>query len=112
MSDDWFSSKLVPDQENHAEEVGALKNYLRHKTTTTEAAQTITRPAVTSKTPKDDLARLQVLLLDALVDLPDHTEPLLALLQAIENLPEPDFTAVEPNKRPQEKLWTVSYTHL
>lgn len=105
MSDDWFSSKLAPEQENHPEEVGVLKNYLRQKTTATEAAGNITRPVVTSETPEDDLSRLQVLLLDALVDLPDHTEPLLALLQAIEVLPEPDFTAVAPNKQPQEKLW-------
>ncbi|XP_014553931.1 hypothetical protein COCVIDRAFT_106257 [Bipolaris victoriae FI3] len=95
MSDDWFSSKLAPEQENHPEE----------KITATEAAQTITQPVVTSEFPTKDLARLHVLLLDALVELPDHTEPLLALLQAIENLPEPDFTAVQPDKRPHEKFW-------
>jgi hypothetical protein len=105
MSDDWFSSKLAPEQENHPEEVEALKDYLRQKTTATEAAQAITRPVVTAECPRDDLSRLHILLLDALVELPDHTELLLALLQAIENLPEPDFTAVQPTKRPQEKLW-------
>jgi hypothetical protein len=105
MSDDWFSSKLAPEQENQPAEVNAIKDYLRQKTTATEAAQAITRPVVTAESPSKDLARLQILLLDALVELPDHTEPLLALLQAIENLPEPDFTAVQPTKRPREKLW-------
>jgi hypothetical protein len=105
MSDDWFSSKLAPEQENHPEEVGAIKDYLRQKITATEAAQTITRPVVTSECPKEDICRLHVLLLDALVELPHYTEPLLALVQAIENLPEPDFTAVQPDKRPHEKLW-------
>ena len=105
MLDDWFSSKLAPEQENHPEEVEALKDYLLQKTTATEAAQTITRPVVASEVPKEDIARLQVLLLDSLVQLPDHTKLLLALLQAIENLPEPDFIAVQPTKRPQEKLW-------
>jgi len=105
MSDDWFSSKLAPEQENHPEEVEAIKNYLLQKTIATEAAQTITRPVVTSEVPRKDLARLQVLLLDALVQLPDHTKLLLALLQAIENLPEPEFMAVQPAERPREKLW-------
>ncbi|KAH6851587.1 hypothetical protein BKA58DRAFT_370966 [Alternaria rosae] len=105
MSDNWFTSKLDPEMENHPEEVLALKDYLRRKTTATEAAQTITRPVITSNSPKDDLACLQGLLHDALLELPAYTEQLLSLLQVIENLPEPNFTAVEPSQRPGEKLW-------
>jgi len=109
MSDDWFTSKLAPEQENHPQEVEALKDYLYEKTTAAEAAQTITRQVVTSASPRNDLARLQVLLIDALVDQPvDSTsreEPLIFLLRAIEELEEPDFEVVEPAERPQAKLW-------
>ncbi|KAF1852227.1 uncharacterized protein K460DRAFT_300100, partial [Cucurbitaria berberidis CBS 394.84] len=110
MSDDWFSSKLAPEGNANdgccPEEAEALKDFLRYKTTATEAAQTMTRPVLTAGSPKDDLSRLYILLLDALVELPSkHIELLLELLQAIENLPEPDFTAVQQSKRPHEKLW-------
>ncbi|KAI1509079.1 DUF3632 containing protein [Pyrenophora tritici-repentis] len=44
--------------------------------------------------------------MDALVELPsEHTQPLIELIQAIESLPEPDFTALEDSKRPSETLW-------
>lgn len=110
MSDDWFSSKIAPngDVEDgcHPEEAKALKDYLRRNTSTTQAAQALTRPVVTGESPRDDLPGLYGLLMDALVELPsEHIEPLLALIKAIENLPEPDFTAVEERKRPHEKLW-------
>lgn len=110
MSDEWFSSKLAPDGDVedgcHPGESEALKSYLRQGTTPNEAAQAITRPVVTAENPRDDLSRLYVLLIDALVELPsEHIEPLLALLQAIEDLPEPDFTAIQQSKRPYEKLW-------
>jgi len=105
MSDYWFTSKLDPEMENHPEEVLALDNCLRQDTTVTKAAQTITRPVITSISPKDDLACVQGLLHDALLELPAYTEPLLFLLQAIESLPEPNSTATEPTERPVEKLW-------
>jgi hypothetical protein len=105
MSDYWFTSKLAPEQENHPKEVEALKDYLRRKTTAPEAAQAITRPTILAGDPRDDIPRLHVLLLDALVDLPDHIESLLALLQAIENLPEPNFTVSQSGKMPQHKFW-------
>ncbi|CAE7001094.1 hypothetical protein P3342_001363 [Pyrenophora teres f. teres] len=103
MSDDWFSSMLVPERENHPEEVGAIKDYLRQKTTAPEAAQAITRPVMDAEDPDGDIYRLYGLLRDALLELRDHTEPLLALLQAIEDLPQPDFTAAQPTKR--YSLW-------
>lgn len=112
MSDDWFSEKLAPygDFEDgcHPEEAQAMKNYLRHGTTATEAARAITHPIVTAENPREDLVRLWDLLMDALLELPaEHTESLLELLKAIENLPEPDFTAVDKTKRlyEDEKLW-------
>jgi hypothetical protein len=105
MSDDWFAFKFLPEQEYHPEEVQALKDYLRQNITATEAAQSITHMVVTSAAPKNEIPSLHGLLIDALMELPDYTEPLLSLLQAIENLPEPDFTTLEPSKRPYEKLW-------
>jgi hypothetical protein len=110
MSDEWFSSKLAPngDIEDgcHPEEAEALKGYLRGKKSAGEAARAMTRPVETADDPNDDLPHFYVLLLDALVELPsEHIEPLLELIQAIEDLPEPDFAAVEGSKRPDENLW-------
>lgn len=110
MSDDWFSSKLAPDgtieDGCHPQEAQAMKDYLHQKKTTTEAAQAITHPVVTAENPREDLARLWGFLMDSLVELPaEHIDSLLELLKAIENLPEPDFTATDESKRPSEKLW-------
>lgn len=110
MSDDWFMYKLAPDGDVedgcHPDEAQAIKDYLRLKTTATEAARAVTRPLVTSDDPREDLVRLWSILMDALVELPsDHMERLITLVAAIEALPEPDFGAVEENKRPMEKLW-------
>ncbi|KAI8943725.1 hypothetical protein NX059_001704 [Plenodomus lindquistii] len=110
MSDDWFAYKLAPDGDVvdgcHPDEAQALKDYLRRKTSTTEAAQAITRPLVAASDPRDDIVRLWGILMDALVELPsDNTDRLIALVSAIDNLPEPDFSAVEESKRPREKLW-------
>jgi hypothetical protein len=111
MSDDWFASRLAPDGDVedgcHPEEAHAMKDYLRQRTTTVEAARAITRPIVTTDTPKKDLPRLWGFLEDALVQLPtEYIEPLMALIQAIESLPEPDFSAVEERHRPYDKLWS------
>jgi hypothetical protein len=111
MSDDWFSFKLAPDGSTedgcHPEEAEAMKNYLHHRTTASEAARAITRPIVAADNPREDLARLWAFLEDCLVELPvEHTEALVELLKAIEDLPEPHFTAVdEEGRRPYEKLW-------
>lgn len=109
MSDNWVSYKLAPDGDVedgcHPDEAQALKDYLRQKTTTAEAAQAITRPVITADNPREDLVRLWAFLMDALLELPrEHTEPLMALLQAIEDLPKPEFTAPESNQ-PSDKLW-------
>lgn len=110
MSNDWFSSKLAPDgaveDGCHPEEAQALKYYLRQETTATEAARAITHPIVTADNPGEDLARLWGFLMDSLLELPaEHTESLLELLQAIESLPQPDFTAIDESRRPCERLW-------
>jgi hypothetical protein len=110
MSDEWFAFQLAPDGDVedgcHPEEAQALKDYLRHKTTAAEAARAITHPIVTSNNPEEDLDRLWAFLMRALVELPKHhIEPLLVLLKAIEELPSPDFTAVDEDSRPVEKLW-------
>lgn len=110
LSDDWFTYKLAPDGDVedgcHPDEAHALKDYLRLKTTATEAAKAITRPLLTCDDPREDLVRLWSLLMDALIELPaEHMEPLIALLAAIEDLPEPDFSAVQDDKQPKEKLW-------
>ncbi|KAF2855224.1 hypothetical protein T440DRAFT_464511 [Plenodomus tracheiphilus IPT5] len=110
MSDDWFTYKIAPDGDVidgcHPDEAQALKDYLRHETTTAEAALAIIRPLVTASNPRGDLVRLWSILMDALVELPsEDTDRLIALVSVIENLPEPDFSAVEESKRPTEKLW-------
>lgn len=110
MSDDWFSSKLSPDGNVedgcHPEEAQALKDYLHHKTTATEAAQAITQPIVGADNPREDLIRLWAFIMDALVEVSsEHTESLVELIQAIESLPEPDFTALKDSERPSETLW-------
>lgn len=110
MSDEWFSSKLAPDGDVedgcHPEEAQAMKCYLRQETTASEAAQAVTHPIVTADNPREDLSRLWGFLMDSLLELSaEHTGSLLELLKAIENLSEPDFTAIDESQRPCEKLW-------
>ncbi|KAI8268507.1 hypothetical protein K4K58_004955 [Colletotrichum sp. SAR11_239] len=110
MSDNWFSSKLAPDGDTedgcHPQEAQAMKDYLHQKTNAAEAARAITNPVATAENPGEDLVRLWGFLMDSLVELPaEHLDSLVELLKAIENLPEPDFTAVDESKRPSEKLW-------
>ncbi|XPS68816.1 hypothetical protein M3J09_001097 [Ascochyta lentis] len=109
MFDTWFSYKLAPDGDLedgcHPEEAQALKDYLRQKTTTAEAAQAITRPTVTAENPREDFARLWGFLMDALMELPrQYIEALIALLRAIEDLPTPELTATASNE-PVVELW-------
>ena len=94
MSDDWFAWHIAPDGDIedgcHPQEAQALKEYLRQDTTPTDAAQAITRPIATATNPREHLYRLWGLPIDALLELPqDHTDALLALLQAIQDLPNP-----------------------
>ncbi|KAI1403206.1 hypothetical protein F4819DRAFT_236224 [Hypoxylon fuscum] len=111
MSNEWFSEKLAPDGNVedgcHPNEAQAMKKYLRHEFTAQEAARAITQPIENAENPGHDLPRLWDFLMDALIELPSETtESLIELLQAIENLPEPDMTAIEEKKRPSHgKLW-------
>ncbi|KAF2830133.1 hypothetical protein CC86DRAFT_392111 [Ophiobolus disseminans] len=110
MSDAWFSSKLAPDGDTtdgcHPDEATALAAYLHKTSTASEAAQAITRPIATAEDPKFDLPRIYSLLQDAFVELPaENIELLVALLQAIEDLPALDFSAVTEKERPDDTLW-------
>ncbi|KAF1962509.1 hypothetical protein CC80DRAFT_462668 [Byssothecium circinans] len=110
MSDAWFSEKLAPDGDIedgcHPEEAAALKDYVYHNTTATEAAHAITRPILLATNPGEDLARLWGFLEDALVELPsEYIEPLLELLKAIEHLPGVELPRSAKSDGPSEKLW-------
>ncbi|KAI1639198.1 hypothetical protein F4809DRAFT_175825 [Biscogniauxia mediterranea] len=111
MSDAWFSNKLAPDGDVedgcHPDEAEALKQYLRGETTAEAAARAISQPIANASNPREDVSRLWDLLIDALLELPaDKLEPLITLIQALENLPEPDMAGVEERKRPAHgRLW-------
>lgn len=109
MCDAWFAEKLAPDGDVedgcHPQEAQAMKKYLRQEMTAQEAASAITQPVVNAEDPSEDLRRLWGFLIDALIELP-CTDLLIKLLQAIEDLPEPDMTAVAESKLPTHgKLW-------
>lgn len=109
--EEWLAFQLAPDGDVedgcHPDEAQALKDYLRNKTTASEAAEAITHPVRTADYSEDDLSRLWGFLDIALVELPkDHLSKMIELLQAIEKLPEPDSTAVgDDSKPPREKIW-------
>jgi hypothetical protein len=111
MSEEWFSHKLAPDGETedscHPEEAQALKDYLQQETTVKVAARAITRPIESASNPGEDLHRLYALLIDALIELPSSETPsLIGLIQAIEDLPEPDMSAIKKSKLPAHGvLW-------
>jgi hypothetical protein len=91
--DAWFSQKLAPDGDIedgcHPGEAQAMEDYLHGRTTAVQAAQAITQPIMTIGEPEENLPRLWGFLEDSLIELPSkHIEPLIALLQAIEDLPE------------------------
>ncbi|KAI9876630.1 MAG: hypothetical protein M1830_006052 [Pleopsidium flavum] len=95
VSDTWFNEKIAPDGAAedgcHPNEAQALKDYYRKKTSAKEVAQAITRRIEDSKDPGANLYRLWALLKDALVELPATQIPaLIQLLDAIQQLPEPD----------------------
>ena len=115
MSDSWFASKIAPNGDTNDNEGGcdpkearALKTYLRHKITVSEAARAITRPVSNAANPKDELHHLWGLIQDAFRELPhEHTAPLIELMQAIEGLPNP---AAIPNEseHPDDGFWKDS----
>ncbi|KAF1922810.1 uncharacterized protein M421DRAFT_426551 [Didymella exigua CBS 183.55] len=115
MSDAWFSSKIAPNGDTNDNEGGcdqqeaqALKTYLHHETTPTEAAQAITRPINVAADPKSELHHLWGLMYDAFLELPrEHVAFLTTLMQAIEDLPNPEGI---PNGsgHPDDKFWKES----
>ena len=84
-----------------------LKNYLRHQASASEAARAITLPIEQSEDPDNDLPRLYGFIMDALIELPEENlDSLVELVKSIEQLPEPDFDAVDESKRPTHgRLW-------
>ncbi|KAI1122960.1 hypothetical protein F5Y10DRAFT_286601 [Nemania abortiva] len=111
MSDAWFAHKLAPDGDTtdgcHPDEAQALKSYLSGSSTSSQAAQAITKPILQSPDPNGDLPRLWSLIADALLELPPPTVlSLIALIRAIEALPPPDFSSLSEANRPAHgQLW-------
>jgi hypothetical protein len=108
--DDFFATKPDPngdaDDECLPEQSDALKDYLHGRKRASETAQALTRPVIASQAPEDELSRLYAFLYDALVELPsEHIPAVLDLIQAVEELPEPDFTSIPESQRPDDKLW-------
>jgi hypothetical protein len=98
MSDTWFGDQIAPDgvaeDGCHPDEARALQSYLKNKKTTQEAAHAITQPILSSDNPSADLHRLWSLLQDALIELSaTYIPPMVSLLQAIQDLPDPDLTS-------------------
>lgn len=115
MSDSWFASKIAPSGDTNDNEGGcdpkearALKAYLHHKTTASEAARAITRPVSNAAKPADELHRLWGLIQEAFMELlHEHTTPLIALMQAIEDLPNPVAIPNE-SRHPDDGFWKES----
>lgn len=115
MTDAWYTSKIAPNGDTNdneggcdPEEAQALKIYLRHKTTPTEAAKAMTRPISTTADPQDELHHLWGLIQDAFLELPqENIAHLITLMQAIEHLPNP---AAIPNDsgHPDDRFWKES----
>lgn len=98
MVEDWFKKQIdsdgVGDDGCHPDEAQALQSYINSRTTPQEAAHAITQPLLSSPDPATNLNRLWNLLQDALIELPaTYTLPLINLLQAIQDLPDPDLTS-------------------
>lgn len=98
MSDAWFTWHLAPDgipeDGCDPQEATALKSYFNYPTITSEAtARSITLPVTEEPETNrkgqssDNLYRLWTLIIDGLIDLPEHRTRIIQLLQAIQNLP-------------------------
>lgn len=99
MSDAWFKEQIAPDgvaeDGCHTDEAHALQSYLNNKTTAQDAAHAITQTVLSTDDPGENLYRLWGLLQNALVELSaTHIPTLINLLQAIQELPDPDQTAL------------------
>lgn len=98
MSEDWFDFQVAPDGVDEdgcrPEEAQALKDYLRGKTTTQEAAVAITRPTEATDTPTEEIGSLWGIFENGLLELAEsEVARLLQLLDAIQNLPYDEGTA-------------------
>jgi hypothetical protein len=115
MSDSWFASKIAPNGDTNDNEGGcdpqearALRAYLRRRTTASEAAYAITRPVSKVANPRDELHHLWGLVQDAFMELShEHTSPLIALMQAIEELPNP-IAVPNESRHPDDGFWRES----
>ncbi|EON99875.1 hypothetical protein UCRPA7_4598 [Phaeoacremonium minimum UCRPA7] len=110
MSDAWFAEKLAPDGDTidgcHPQQAQALKQYLREEMSAQSAARAITQPVLEAENPVESLQSFWGFLVDALIELPSrHTGGLVTLLQAVQDLPEPDTTAPGCEKLRRKKLW-------
>lgn len=111
MSDAWFKWQIAPDgvaeDGCHPDEAQALQSYLNNETTPQEAAQAITQPILSSENRVDDLYGLWGLFQNALLELSEtHVEPLIILLQAIQDLPDPDLSAKPTETAPPKYGFT------
>ncbi|KAI1771714.1 hypothetical protein F4818DRAFT_445046 [Hypoxylon cercidicola] len=108
MFHSWFAEKLAGSTEYgcHPEVAEALRKYLNQETTAKEAARAIARPVENADNLLEELRRLWKFLFDAMFGLPPSTtDTLVELLQAIDDLPEPDMTGIAEENRPVEKVW-------
>ncbi|KAL8756163.1 MAG: hypothetical protein Q9184_004584 [Pyrenodesmia sp. 2 TL-2023] len=112
MFDTWFKEQIAPDgvieDGCHPDEAQALQSYLEKTMTTQETAHAITQPILSSHlSSSSNLNRLWNLLQDALVELPSiYIQPLINLLNAIENLPDPHLTTKTPGPANPDKVFT------
>ena len=123
MSDAWFDWQVAPDGDPedgcHPQEAAALKDYVQSTTVTAEAtARIITLPV--TKEPEtdrkgqssDNLHRLWGLIINALIDLPEHRPRIIQLLQAIQNLPTATRKEDEAQNQPIRWADLPSFGHL
>ena len=110
MSDAWFDWHLAPDGDLedgcHPQEAAALKEYINSTTITPDlTARTITLPVIAEPETaregqsSDNLVRLWGLIIDGLMDLPEHRSKIIQLLQAIQKLPTTIYQEPEAQKK-------------
>ncbi|KAI9704996.1 MAG: hypothetical protein M1836_006776 [Candelina mexicana] len=111
MSDSWFREQIAPDGEVedgcHPDEAQALQSYLNNKTSPQEAAHAIIQPTLSSEDPFMNLNSLWDLLQEALIQLSaTHIPRLITLLQAIQDLPDPETTIIPTETADPEERFT------
>ncbi|KAL9593350.1 MAG: hypothetical protein Q9219_007592 [cf. Caloplaca sp. 3 TL-2023] len=97
MSEAWFREQIAPngviEDGCHPDEARTLQSYLNNQIDPRDAAHAIIQPILSSNDPGANLHRLWNLLQDALVELSAaYVLPLINLLKAIQDLPDPDLT--------------------